>query len=127
MHVLDGSSLPGIIALDWAVPNSNTPSSSSSPSSPYTATTPTVLLFHGLTGGSSENYIQVTISHLLDAGFRCVVMNARGCGGSPLHTAQSFCAAYTDDVRQVRYSITPSAARSSGQSIDHTEEMHNTI
>jgi predicted alpha/beta-fold hydrolase len=84
--------LPGIVSLDWSIPACHVT---------YTDQTPTVLLLHGLAGGSSENYIRVTASHLMNCGYRCVVMNARGCNGTQLVTPQLFCANYTDDVRQV--------------------------
>ncbi|RYG43407.1 hypothetical protein EON68_00470, partial [archaeon] len=53
-----------------------------------------------LTGGSQEAYIQ----HMIRAawtrlGVACVVMNARGCSTSTLHTARCFSAAWTEDVR----------------------------
>ncbi|KDO35075.1 hypothetical protein SPRG_01139 [Saprolegnia parasitica CBS 223.65] len=85
----------GIVSLDWAQhPNGDT----------YGHDHPTVLLLHGLTGGSSEIYIRMTAVKLMQAGWRVVVMNARGCAKTPVVTAKLFCAAYTQDVREtVRY------------------------
>jgi hypothetical protein len=117
---------PGTVALDWAFPPpppsaaATSTSSSSAASagavsgaftavapskrtrslpasaSPYTRHTPTVIVFHGLAGGSSENYVRATISALMRAGYRCVAFNARGCGGNALLSTQMFCAAYED-------------------------------
>uniref|UniRef100_M4BTS1 AB hydrolase-1 domain-containing protein n=1 Tax=Hyaloperonospora arabidopsidis (strain Emoy2) TaxID=559515 RepID=M4BTS1_HYAAE len=61
----------------------------------------TVILLPGLTGGSPENYIRITIARLLGLGWQCVVLNARGCADTPVTTAQLFCSAYTDDLRFV--------------------------
>jgi predicted alpha/beta-fold hydrolase len=63
-----------------------------------------VLLLHGLTGGSHERYVQWQIRALEAACSPppvCVVLNARGCGGSGLRTPLSFSAAFTADVRAV--------------------------
>ena len=60
-----------------------------------------VLLLHGLTGGSHERYLQWQIRALEAASPApaCVVLNARGCGGSRLATPLPFSAAWTADVR----------------------------
>jgi predicted alpha/beta-fold hydrolase len=61
-----------------------------------------VLLLHGLTGGSHERYLQWQIRALEAASPApaCVVLNARGCGGSRLATPLTFSAAWTADVRE---------------------------
>jgi uncharacterized protein len=65
------------------------------------ATTPVVIVFHGLTGGSHERYVKVVVNELVSRlKYRCVVYNARGCGGLELKTPQPYCASYTEDVRQ---------------------------
>ncbi|EQC32277.1 hypothetical protein SDRG_10025 [Saprolegnia diclina VS20] len=81
----------GIVSLDWATHPAGTP---------YAKDHPTVLLLHGLTGGSSEVYIRATAVKLLAAGWRVVVMNARGCAQTPVRTPKLFCGAYTQDVRE---------------------------
>eukprot|EP00274_Cyanoptyche_gloeocystis_P000410 CAMPEP_0196663690 /NCGR_PEP_ID=MMETSP1086-20130531/53844_1 /TAXON_ID=77921 /ORGANISM="Cyanoptyche gloeocystis , Strain SAG4.97" /LENGTH=361 /DNA_ID=CAMNT_0041999605 /DNA_START=282 /DNA_END=1367 /DNA_ORIENTATION=+ len=60
---------------------------------------PTLVVLHGLTGGSHESYIRTLLHDAQQKGFRAVVINARGCGGTPLKTQQFFCAAWTEDVR----------------------------
>jgi len=76
----------GCITLDWN-------------EGPWEPTTPTLVLLHGLTGGSQEGYIKSTVDAAMRSGVRSVVFNARGCAGSRLRTSQIFCAAYTDDLR----------------------------
>lgn len=72
----------------------------------FTQATPTVIICHGLAGGSMEHYVKALIFHLSHHyGWRCVVFNARGCGGTKLASGQLFCGAYTDDLRQVVTSI----------------------
>src|SRR5690606_28807808 len=72
----------------------------------FTDRTPTVLILHGLAGGGSEHYVKNLCFHLSSTrGFRCVVFNARGCGGSKLRNGQLYCGAYTDDLRQVVASL----------------------
>ncbi|KCV69964.1 hypothetical protein H696_03429 [Fonticula alba] len=77
---------------------------------------PVVLILHGLSGSSGEGYVQGFIrlaavslgtegvggahSDPLAAP-RYVVLNARGCGDSPVRTALLFCGSYTDDLRTV--------------------------
>lgn len=76
----------GTIAMDWHTkPRFNQP---------------ILLILHGLTGGSNNEYIRWMIrfaSNQLD--LCCVVTHARGCGQSQLTSARSFCAAHTDDLR----------------------------
>ncbi|OQR95141.1 serine protease family S33 [Achlya hypogyna] len=91
LHLSDG----GIVSLDWALRPDG---------ARFAHDHPTVLLLHGLTGGSSELYIRVTAAKLMASGWRVVVMNARGCADTPVVTAKLFCAAYTQDLREaVRY------------------------
>ncbi|PWN19636.1 alpha/beta-hydrolase [Microstroma glucosiphilum] len=59
----------------------------------------TVVINHGLTGGSHESYVRHVIPPLVAAGYRCVVVNFRGCGQTPLSTPQLYSAAKTDDLR----------------------------
>eukprot|EP00455_Lapot_gusevi_P045827 TRINITY_DN5920_c0_g1_i2.p1 TRINITY_DN5920_c0_g1~~TRINITY_DN5920_c0_g1_i2.p1 ORF type:complete len:555 (+),score=82.19 TRINITY_DN5920_c0_g1_i2:107-1771(+) len=81
--------LHGYVALDWA-----------QSSYELTEQTPTVVIIHGLAGGSQERYVKNVVFKMLQRGWRVVVFNARGCGGNSLQTAQAYCGAYTDDLRQ---------------------------
>ncbi|ETV72537.1 hypothetical protein H257_12627, partial [Aphanomyces astaci] len=85
----------GAVSLDWAVPPGVAPAAVNIPD------VPTVVIFHGLTGGSGDNYVCVTAEKLVRQGWRVVVMNARGCANTPLLTPHLFCGAYTNDVREV--------------------------
>ncbi|KAH9155910.1 hypothetical protein AeRB84_002142 [Aphanomyces euteiches] len=80
----------GVVSLDWAT----------FASAEDQINQPTVLMFHGLAGNSKAKYARVQADKLLDAGFRVVVMNARGCGKTPVRTPKLFCAAYTEDARE---------------------------
>jgi len=77
----------GVFAVDWAAQHREDRSR------------PVVLILHGLAGSSKSVYCQCLVHTLLARGFRCVVLNARGCGGVPLSTARGFTAAFTEDVR----------------------------
>ncbi|KAI9219058.1 Alpha/Beta hydrolase protein [Blastocladiella britannica] len=82
----------GQIAVDWAKPMGD---------AVFTPTTPTVVILHGLTGGSHEAYVQ-ELGHYLGSAprqIRCVVVNFRGCAGTELLTPQLYNGAYTDDFR----------------------------
>ncbi|RKO84703.1 Alpha/Beta hydrolase protein [Blyttiomyces helicus] len=85
----------GTISLDWCP----------SPPTPETAHIPTVILLHGLTGGSHETYVQDVIFNLRKDGIRAVVCNFRGCAKTELTSSQLYCAAWTDDVKSAVESI----------------------
>lgn len=57
------------------------------------------MLFHGVCGGSQCDYIQWQIDECVKKGFRCVVMNQRGCNDNLLVTPVPFSAVRTDEVR----------------------------
>ena len=103
----------GVVSLDWAlIPDRNDPSTTLTEAAVTTTWVPevhptrrTVILLPGLTGGSTENYIRITIARLHTLGWQCVVLNARGCAETPLTTAQLFCSAYTDDLRFVLHQL----------------------
>jgi predicted alpha/beta-fold hydrolase len=83
----------GEIALDWCV--------YPCPKKPYTNLTPTIVILHGLAGGSAEHYIKNQIFWLISRlSVRCVVINQRGCGGQNLSSPQAYCGAYTEDTAQ---------------------------
>jgi predicted alpha/beta-fold hydrolase len=56
-----------------------------SPSDPAGAPSPvpTVVLFHGLEGGSGSHYSRALMAHLASIGWRGVIPHFRGCGGEP--------------------------------------------
>lgn len=83
----------GKVKLDWA---DNKANSASPPES-----CPTVLLLPGLTGCSTDNYVLHMVQTIIHLGYRCVVFNNRGCGGTELWTARTYCAANTDDLEFV--------------------------
>ncbi|EIN07419.1 AB-hydrolase YheT [Punctularia strigosozonata HHB-11173 SS5] len=68
--------------------------------------TPTVVVLHGLTGGSHESYVRAILAPACTPvsdrglGYRAVVINFRGCAGTPLTSPQLYSAAHTDDLRQ---------------------------
>ena len=81
----------GQVALDWL-----TTADSLDPS------VPVLLLFHGLTGGSQESYIQHFMQEVMsEAECRPVVMINRGLGGVKLKTWLPYNAGRTDDIRAV--------------------------
>jgi len=81
----------GTIAIDWHT-------------QPYSGQ-PILLILHGLTGGSDNEYIRwMILSAHSKLNICCVVVHARGCGKSQLTSPRSFCAANTDDLRlSIRY------------------------
>ncbi|KAI9314943.1 Alpha/Beta hydrolase protein [Dichotomocladium elegans] len=83
----------GQVSLDW------TPSFAEKPID----STPTLVVLHGLTGGSHESYIRSVLEVITRSPFnyRAVVFNARGCGNTELTTPQLFNGAYTEDLRHV--------------------------
>ncbi|KAI8094504.1 Alpha/Beta hydrolase protein [Thamnidium elegans] len=81
----------GNASLDWAVPLT-----------PLPEDTPTLVILHGLTGGSHENYIRGLLQIIArpPINYRAVVYNARGCGFTNVNTPQLFNASITDDFRE---------------------------
>ncbi|THH31102.1 hypothetical protein EUX98_g3064 [Antrodiella citrinella] len=64
-----------------------------------------VAVAHGLTGGSHEHYVRAALTHLTapiesgGLGARAVVLNYRGCNGSPVITPRLYHAGSSDDYR----------------------------
>lgn len=82
----------GTVSVDWA------PSVKTMPADD----TPTLVLLHGLTGGSHESYIRALVETMTkDHGYRCVVFNARACANTELTSAQLYSGNWTDDLRMV--------------------------
>lgn len=71
-------------------------------------TRPILILLHGLTGGSSEDYIKQVILHAQKTAtatttpqkrFRIYAFNYRGCAFTPVTSPRSYSACSTDDLR----------------------------
>lgn len=60
---------------------------------------PIALFMPGLTGSSQAEYIKSIVPVVHEIGYRVVVMNYRGLGGTPLLTPRLYCAANDDDLR----------------------------
>ncbi|KAI3627483.1 hypothetical protein GLX27_000850 [Malassezia furfur] len=88
----------GTVALDIAPP-----ALAESPR-PDAEDVPTVVVLHGLTGGSYESYVRNCVAPLAKSkqdggyGYRCVVINARGCANTPVTSPQLYSASKTADV-----------------------------
>ncbi|GAM26577.1 hypothetical protein SAMD00019534_097520 [Acytostelium subglobosum LB1] len=64
--------------------------------------TPTILVCHGLTGGSHEPYIQYLAHHAYESkGYRTVVFNNRGCAGNKVTADVGYCGTKIDDMELV--------------------------
>ncbi|GAM21488.1 hypothetical protein SAMD00019534_046630 [Acytostelium subglobosum LB1] len=64
--------------------------------------TPTIVMLHGLTGGSHELYVQHCAHHAYrKKGFRSVVFNYRGCADNEVTADKTYSAAYTCDLKLV--------------------------
>lgn len=74
--------------------------------------TPIVIILHGITGSSEETSSRVTVNALTrpqsegGPGFRTVVLNLRGCDGSPVTSSRLYHAGETDDLRSVLLYLT---------------------
>ncbi|CAE6371344.1 unnamed protein product [Rhizoctonia solani] len=68
---------------------------------------PIAVVLHGLTTGSHEHYIWALMTELTNVSFRAVVVNARGCTGSPLTSSQLYHGGTTDDLRCALLYIRP--------------------
>ncbi|CAG5121956.1 unnamed protein product [Candidula unifasciata] len=64
-------------------------------------TRPTVLFLPGLTGSSQENYCLHMVRDNTSMGYRSVVFNNRGTGGTSLKSPRTYCAANIEDVKLV--------------------------
>eukprot|EP00667_Euglena_gracilis_P016543 EG_transcript_17332 len=84
----------GSVALDWTVPLEELRSAS-------LEAAPTLIILHGVTGGSAENYVKHMAANARAEGWVAVVFNQRGCGDSKLTSPRAYCAASSDDCREV--------------------------
>lgn len=64
--------------LDWLDAPPSAPAAAGA-----TSAAPTVVLFHGLEGGSGSHYARALMAHLAAIGWRGVIPHFRGCGGEP--------------------------------------------
>lgn len=73
--------------------------------------TPVLVCLHGLTGGSTEAYARAIVAPVTKPayqgglGYRAVVMNFRGCAGTPVTSPQLYSAGHTDDIRQALWYV----------------------
>ncbi|TBU46211.1 AB-hydrolase YheT [Dichomitus squalens] len=88
----------GVVAIDVTPPLS---------SHPIQNAENVLLVTHGLTGGSHEAYVRAVLAKVTPSrqsgglGFRAVVLNFRGCNGSPVVTPRLYHAGSSDDLRHV--------------------------
>lgn len=60
----------------------------------------TIVFLHGLTGGSQESYVRHCAKRILEGpGYRCVIVNFRGCANTPITSPQLYSASKTSDFR----------------------------
>ncbi|GMJ13774.1 hypothetical protein like AT3G50790 [Hibiscus trionum] len=62
---------------------------------------PILILLPGLTGGSQDSYVRHMLTKANSKGWRVVVFNSRGCGESPVTTAQFYSASFLGDMCEV--------------------------
>eukprot|EP00798_Chlamydomonas_sp_ICE-L_P007828 gene7828-1027_t len=62
------------------------------------ATTPVLLVIHGINGGSHEGYCKWACRAAASKGWRAVTLNMRGCNGLPLSTNRGYAATLTPDI-----------------------------
>ncbi|KAL8520541.1 hypothetical protein ACS0TY_011170 [Phlomoides rotata] len=81
----------GAVSLDWVSGDDRCLSSES----------PVLILLPGLTGGSEDTYVRHMLLRARSKGWRTVVFNSRGCGNSPVTTAQFYSASFLGDISEV--------------------------
>ncbi|XVE58153.1 hypothetical protein DITRI_Ditri04bG0147400 [Diplodiscus trichospermus] len=81
----------GTVALDWVVGDDRR----------LPPDSPILILMPGLTGGSQDSYIRHMLTTAKRRGWRVVVFNMRGCGGSPVTTPQFYSASFVGDMCEV--------------------------
>ncbi|XP_057858165.1 uncharacterized protein LOC131067217 isoform X2 [Cryptomeria japonica] len=95
---LDGET----IALDWLIDNDivKRPASLNMPISENNST-PIVIVIPGLTSDSKDPYIKHIAYALAKNGWKMVVVNHRGLGGTSVNTGRFYNAGWTEDLRRV--------------------------
>ncbi|XP_059583123.1 protein ABHD1 [Alligator mississippiensis] len=81
----------GQLVLDWA-------DNAGSQQYPDPGTRPTLLLLPGTMDNSEASYILHMVHAALQAGYRCAVLNYRGCKGDELLTPKAFSPTSTEDL-----------------------------
>lgn len=81
----------GSVALDWV----------SGDDRRLPPDAPLLILLPGLTGGSGDSYVRHMLIRARNKGWRVVVFNSRGCGGSPVTTPQFYSASFLGDMYEV--------------------------
>ncbi|CAN6578804.1 unnamed protein product [Malus baccata var. baccata] len=81
----------GAVALDWVSGDDRL----------LPLDSPLVILLPGLTGGSDDSYVRHMLLRAKSKGWRVVVFNSRGCGGSPVTTPQFYSASFLGDMCEV--------------------------
>ncbi|KAI9325133.1 Alpha/Beta hydrolase protein [Obelidium mucronatum] len=79
----------GLVAVDWAPKDHKS----------MPATTPILIILHGLAGGSRETYICDLVPYALKSGYKVAALNYRGCGGVEITTPQLYSGSFTEDIR----------------------------
>lgn len=67
---------------------------------PHEATTPVVLVLHGLTGSSNSPYVIGIQQALADCGWASVALNWRGCSGEPNLLPRSYHSGASEDLAE---------------------------
>lgn len=89
----------GTLSLDITPPPSTPAARALAPDAPV------IVVQHGLTGGSYEPYVRSILAGACrekakgGLGFRAVVINFRGCAGTPITSPQWYSAGHTEDLR----------------------------
>ncbi|CAA0830646.1 esterase/lipase/thioesterase family protein, partial [Striga hermonthica] len=81
----------GAVSLDWV----------SGDDRKLPSDAPLLILLPGLSGGSGDTYVRHMLLQARGKGWRVVVFNSRGCGDSPVTTAQLYSASFLGDISEV--------------------------
>ena len=87
VQMKDASRRCEVLAHDWAFPEGG-----------HDPALPLAIVLHGLNGGSAEPLVMDFVSAALSRGWTCVVLNARGLGGTELSSEYPFHGARTSDL-----------------------------
>ncbi|MBK8064824.1 MAG: alpha/beta fold hydrolase [Betaproteobacteria bacterium] len=72
----------------------------------------TLLLFHGLEGGSGSHYARAIVAQAAQAGWRCAVAHFRGCSGEPNRLARAY---HSGDAEEIDWIVRRVHAASAAQ------------
>jgi len=62
---------------------------------------PTIVVVHGMEGSSVSPYMLSTAEKVIVAGFNCIRLNIRNCGGTEAWTATLYHAGFTEDLHRI--------------------------